>query len=1117
MNIKRYSGLAALAIALTSGAQTTINFEDNSQYKAIGVYDSWQQSPFRTGELKGNVKVITNELTGTDAVTGITPNASASMLAFQRSRHAGNLYGARIDLVTPIALSPTAKYAHVLIHKEKEGRVMLIGLGKRSDRAGQKETEQFCVLSTNSVKTGKWYDAVFPISGAEGVEVHALVVVPDCESTHDLSADFAAYFDEIEITSSPTPRISYDFYPVNFDKENVLSRSDRYTNTIGLTSPSDGTQSIDVGQQSSKKVYIERLDKAFAAKAGEKVAPSVNYTPGTWMHSYIYLDRNSDGKFSFELGEDGSIPAGSDIMSYSYCDGKNSAGKTGVEAGASIQPPVFTVPADLPNGFYRLRYKVDWNCIDAGGNYSEGNLITANGGVVVDTRMNIHGDKVKIWRATAENGGGLNGDILKADGSEFTTDEIPFGQPYTIKALPAPGFKLSHVVIRHGHNLEGDSLVYDTPQYSDVTIPAYMFKDNTFVIPAAYIDGDVRLIPYFSSDGGGNGDNDNPGEDYITNFDKETLLNGREDRVLKSFKLVATQGGTTTLTVPATAKHVYRDLTAKEVSVVPGDDVELTITYTGNAMHAYLYIDYSQDGVFDAMLTPNGTPAIGSEVVSYTYYNGHNSLGETIADPAQALSTVPSFTIPGILPNGVYRARLKIDWDNIDPAGQWSENGTNQINENGGYVVDFLINVHSPKHKLAVNTVNGSINGAGNAGLPELIECFKALTVSPTGAATGYKADSITIRHGHNLDGPQYIHGNRQWSEYKKKTASSITIPKDSINGDVILSADFKPNSLATYELVFSDEFDIKDGSMPDATKWIRCDRSSPTWKRFLSNSKEQHKLTGYIEDGKFVARCLPNPFKATDPVDMISGGICTRGKYSFQYGKIEGRLKTEPYAGNFPAFWMMPQENKFGGWPLSGEIDIWEQIDAQNISHHTIHSKWGNTLGQSNNPVKTGNLNGVTNGNYHTFGFEWTEKLLTWYVDGKKVFSYAKSTKQSDLDNGQWPFDEEFYIILNQSVGDGSWAARADINHTYTTLFDWVRVYQKQDPASGIEEVTGTAGIDIMLYPSTIRIAAPDATKVTITDLSGCLLYAETVQGNKNFKIQQGIYVVNGQKVLVP
>lgn len=56
---------------------------------------------------------------------------------------------------------------------------------------------------------------------------------------------------------------------------------------------------------------------------------------------------------------------------------------------------------------------------------------------------------------------------------------------------------------------------------------------------------------------------------------------------------------------------------------------------------------------------------------------------------------MPAFTAPET--PGVYRMRLKIDWNNLDPAGQFNGGYTsNFINDNGGYIFDFLLKVVDP-------------------------------------------------------------------------------------------------------------------------------------------------------------------------------------------------------------------------------------------------------------------------------------------------------------------------------------------------------------------------------------------------------------------------------------
>ena len=46
---------------------------------------------------------------------------------------------------------------------------------------------------------------------------------------------------------------------------------------------------------------------------------------------------------------------------------------------------------------------------------------------------------------------------------------------------------------------------------------------------------------------------------------------------------------------------------------------------------------------------------------------------------------------------------------------------------------------------------------------------------------------------------------------------------------------------------------------------------------------------------------------------------------FNQKYGKFEFRAKLPTGKGVWPALWMLPQEEKYGGWPSSGEIDVLE------------------------------------------------------------------------------------------------------------------------------------------------------------------------------------------------
>ena len=486
-------------------AQTTeevrIDFE-NQNYKSLGVYDTWLKSPFRSqnkqaAALEGNVQVVSNIDKNYDEILKATPNASDNVLGFQRSRFGSNTFGARIDLKQPFALTKETKYVHVMIHKPKAGRTMLIGLGKRTDRAGQStDTEQFWELSTREVEPNKWVDAVFPVKGAGGIEIHSLVVVVDCEDTNGLKDDFLAYIDNIVVNNEAFTTTNREDYPMNYNKDAKCSRTDR-----GLKGISLGGQTFNVYGDitTSTPAYTYLSKQAFLAKPGETLNPAVQYK-GIWMHSYVYLDLNNNGRFEPKVEGGQIVPnAGNELLAYSFLGGEdensgfNSAGTEISGNGRNtLVMPEFTLPSDLQHGFYRMRYKVDWNSADAGGSIENNNHILNNGGGAIDVRLNVHGDNVKIYQ------GALNGKVVAEDGTELNGISIPFGKPYTIKMKPEHGFNFSGLKVRHGYNLTGDSLSHGTYQYVDELIPRERFNaDGTFTLPAEMVDGDVSLEGIF--------------------------------------------------------------------------------------------------------------------------------------------------------------------------------------------------------------------------------------------------------------------------------------------------------------------------------------------------------------------------------------------------------------------------------------------------------------------------------------------------------------------------------------------------------------------------------------------------------------------------------------------
>ena len=461
-------------------------------------------------------------------------------------------------------------------------------------------------------------------------------------------------------------------------------------------------------------------------------------------------------------------------------------------------------------------------------------------------------------------------------------------------------------------------------------------------------------------------------------------------------------------------------------------------------------------------------------------------------------------------------------------AGSWGAVGTADfvvtLNKGENVIRLFSDNAWMPdidkfelvnEKPLKLYTTNGSIDGVNYTALPQRVTANEDLQVVLR-PAPGYEAKELIVRHGANVNGEQFVDGVQQWSEESIPVSSSnVTVSGSLIDGEVALIADFVKQAGTEWELVFSDEFNAEDMSQPVDEKWMRCQRYGSTWNRWLSDSKE----VIYLQDGDLVARAIPNPDTVSDPVPMITGGIKSNNRFGFTYGYVEGRIKSNPWTGNFPAFWMMP-EDQSAGWPDCGEIDIWETIDSQERSWHTIHSNWTYDLGYKNNPQSSFNV-ATSHDRYHTYGLEWDETKLIWYVDGKEVGRYTKSTNQSHLSQGQWPFDKHFHLILNQSVGNNAWAADADVTHTYETRFDWVRVYQKK----GMKNTYGTVGVVsvvaddeavVKTLDNGVEVSLDAPAEVVVYDLAGRKIAEAFVAGTHRFVLHKGAYVVCGKKVII-
>ncbi len=241
------------------------------------------------------------------------------------------------------------------------------------------------------------------------------------------------------------------------------------------------------------------------------------------------------------------------------------------------------------------------------------------------------------------------------------------------------------------------------------------------------------------------------------------------------------------------------------------------------------------------------------------------------------------------------------------------------------------------------------------------------------------------------------------------------------------------------WSLVWHDEF---DGEEIDLSKW-----ENEVNARGGGNNELQYYTArsenSWIKEGVLVIQALRENY--TGPAGtrrFTSARLRTKNKGDWTYGRFEIRAKLPYGRGIWPAIWMLPTDNEYGGWAASGEIDIMELVGHEpDKVHGTLH--YGGRWPENTHTGKAFTLDkGNFGRDFHVFVLEWEKGEIRWYVDGE----HYQTQTEWYTENGDYPapFDKRFHLLLNVAVG-GNWPGDPD----NTTVFpqqmevDYVRVFQ--------------------------------------------------------------------------
>ena len=287
---------------------------------------------------------------------------------------------------------------------EKTSDLVFTGAEVDSDEGGAVVTDETMVQATADAETQNFLGgavvAQFMWQDVSATEIRMSFVLEG--ATLSLGGEFN-YEEE-------TPDQPKDDYAINFDKDAKQTHSSRYSTSVSLQQTGKDKQTIEFGK--TMNGYEDLTADKFTVEAGSEVTPSIGYV-GEWMHGYVYIDLDNNKQFSFNA--DGADQTGTEVVSYSYYKNQNSKGEA-VESNCNVNPmPAFTAPTTP--GTYRIRFKVDWDNIDAGGSVATGNSILNNGGGIYDATL-------EVVEPVVDGISTINAEVANGEAQLFTVDGV---------------------------------------------------------------------------------------------------------------------------------------------------------------------------------------------------------------------------------------------------------------------------------------------------------------------------------------------------------------------------------------------------------------------------------------------------------------------------------------------------------------------------------------------------------------------------------------------------------------------------------------------------------------------------------------------------------------------
>ena len=227
--------------------------------------------------------------------------------------------------------------------------------------------------------------------------------------------------------------------------------------------------------------------------------------------------------------------------------------------------------------------------------------------------------------------------------------------------------------------------------------------------------------------------------------------------------------------------------------------------------------------------------------------------------------------------------------------------------------------------------------------------------------------------------------------------------------------------------LIFEEEFDT--GALDTATWNYEIGTGENGWGNGESQYYTDRPENIVVEDGMLKITARQENFAGSA---YTSSRIQTYQKFEFQYGRVDIRAKLPTGGGTWPALWLLGADFETNAWPAAGEIDIMEHVgNQQNTIFGSTHDP--NNFGGNARSVST-SVDGVSD-NFNVYSIIWSENNIRFLINDEEYGTLAN--------NGNLPFNKDFFLILNVAMG-GNFGGAIDPAFSSSTMeVDYIRVYQ--------------------------------------------------------------------------